>query len=242
VLQALLQGKISREHEQIEDILTSNVFGLLQYCDPKVVLEFLAGATLPDGQRVFESWGVGADQLSIYQWTFWPYWSEQDCNPCEPDVVLTVKSATGESILIVVEAKLNSGKSSLADESEMPCDQLAREWDNLRSRARAQNGRPLLVYLTSHFSIPRDEVEESIREFYKKRGSQPTIAWLSWRAILPILRRGPQNAITRDLGKLLERMDLTQFEGFHRIPSSPIEWRFLWDWHVGNSRFLWRFV
>jgi hypothetical protein len=44
MLQALLRGKLSREHEEIEDILTSNVFGLLQYCDPSLVVQFFAAA------------------------------------------------------------------------------------------------------------------------------------------------------------------------------------------------------
>ena len=35
MLQALLNGKLSREQENMEDILTSNVFGLLRYVQPQ---------------------------------------------------------------------------------------------------------------------------------------------------------------------------------------------------------------
>lgn len=49
MLVALLHGKLSREQENIEDILTSNVFGVLKYLPPGTVLiPFLSKASTPD--------------------------------------------------------------------------------------------------------------------------------------------------------------------------------------------------
>ena len=45
MIEALLRGKLSREQENMEDVLTSNVFGMLQYVAPELGLfPFLARA------------------------------------------------------------------------------------------------------------------------------------------------------------------------------------------------------
>ena len=42
MLQAILKGKLSREQENMEDVLTSNVFGLLRYVQPQEgILKYL---------------------------------------------------------------------------------------------------------------------------------------------------------------------------------------------------------
>lgn len=225
MLQAILRGKLSRDHEQIEDILTSNVFGLLRYEDPRLILEWLGRAIMVDGRGALDYPLLPSEQISI-AWEFWPYWSEEGCNACEPDVVITVR-VTGESpIHVLIEAKLNAGKSSRADDGYAPADQLAREWDNFVARSRAEGARLVLIYLTSHFSLPRSEIEASISEFRSKRGADPVIAWLSWRELSTILARSSQGLIRRDLVLLLKRMGLTFYEGVASVPHEKIRWRF----------------
>jgi len=130
MLQALLRGKLSRDHEQIEDILTSNVFGLLRYDDPELTLAFLSRATLPDGKRALDSFLLQSAGISI-RWEFWPWWpAAAGCSACEPDVVITLESPDRPRIYVLIEAKLNAAKSSLADERPFPSDQLAREWSS----------------------------------------------------------------------------------------------------------------
>ena len=54
MIEALLRGKLSREQENMEDVLTSNVFGMLQYVAPESGLfPFLAQATWGDDQCEF---------------------------------------------------------------------------------------------------------------------------------------------------------------------------------------------
>ena len=48
MIHALLNGKLSADQENMEDILTSNVFGLLRYLPPEHgLLPFLAHASIP---------------------------------------------------------------------------------------------------------------------------------------------------------------------------------------------------
>ena len=80
MLMALLRGKLSREQENLEDILTSNVFGLLKYLPPEEGLfPFLSHAQTLDGRRPLE----GAVPGAKVEYQFWPWYAEEDCNACE---------------------------------------------------------------------------------------------------------------------------------------------------------------
>jgi hypothetical protein len=147
MLQALLRGKLSRDHEQIEDILTSNVFGLLKHSIPRITLDFIERARLLNGKRPWDSSIFTSREFSI-DWDFWPWWAEAQCTGCEPDVVLTLRGQGGARLFVLIEAKLHAGKSSLADPEGPPADQLAREWSNLVEKARASASQPVLIYLT----------------------------------------------------------------------------------------------
>jgi len=226
MLQALLHGKLSRDHENIEDLLTSNTFGLLKYCDPAVTLRFLAKATLLDGSPAIDPVIFLHQSASIVDWQFWPYWSEEDCNPCEPDVVLTLEGTGGHKLYVLIEAKLNAGKSSFRDQNVRPSDQLAREWDNLIVRAHVDHATPILIYLTGHFSCPRAEIADSLNEFKEKRGSEPVIGWLSWRALHGTFGLVPMRPMEEDIAELLTRMDLSYFHGTFPVKAQQITWRF----------------
>jgi hypothetical protein len=237
MLQALLRGKLSRDHEQIEDILTSNVFGLLRYDHPEIICDFLGRAILHDGCKALDAAALHAGGISI-SWEFWPWWSEAGCIACEPDVAITLENQDRHRIYLLIEAKLHAGKSSLSDQNPLPFDQLAREWDNLVSRAQAKNSKPVLIYMTSHFCIPRSEIADSINEVRFKRGSEATIAWLSWRELPNVLDKYAMTSLRSDLRLLLERMGLTYFDGIMPVRPPEIDWRFqagAYDWSVAHS-------
>ena len=80
MLEALVKGKLSREQKNMEDILTSNVFGLLKYLPPRILLfPFLKIAKTING--VFSLEEI-PDDLS-FKFNFWPPLHEKNCNPCE---------------------------------------------------------------------------------------------------------------------------------------------------------------
>jgi len=217
MIKALLHGKLSREQENMEDLLTSAVFGRLRYLEPtEALLPFLANAvTLDGGQPLSEI--AGGAQVT---YTFWPPYAEPGCAPCEPDLVLNVEFPI-RRLLVLIEVKLHSGKSSEEDEhAESTTDQLGKEWDNLVSRAVGLNARPVLVYLTADVGIPREDMEASIAAYREKRGGDiPTLCWLSWRTLSDVLEKATErNEIENDLLALLNRHDLRWYK--LRLPYS----------------------
>lgn len=253
MLQALLRGKLSRQQENMEDVLTSNVFGLFQYIPAcEGILPFLAQAEASDGTRPLAWLNDPSSDVHVTpeDLVFWPKWREDNCIPCEPDVVVHIHHRGGRDLLILVEAKYLSGKSSEADEmNEHPNDQLAREWDNLVRIANRKDAEPYLVYLTAGIGFPRVEIEESIRDYRQRcSGEQvpPRMLASSWRQISEIFKQS-DHPILKDLCKLMDRFGLTYFVGFtNRFPTSEIGWSFQqtlfrWDSFSVPSELNWRF-
>ena len=247
MLQALFNGKLSREQENMEDILTSNVFGLLKYVPTcEGLLKYLALAEDKDGKQPLDYLSSVSElaQESI-NYEFWPWWEESNCKGCEPDVAISLKIPGKHNLLVLIEAKYLSGKSSKADETtDKPNDQLAREWDNLGVRA-GLNNKPVLIYLTAHYIYPHQDIEEAKNELRKKRpnGGDFAIYWLSWRHLYESCE-DTGNPILNDLILLLERLGLKFFYGV-KLEDVHIPWSFekVFDWqkYAGIMTINWRF-
>jgi len=251
MLMAILRGKLSREQENMEDVLTSNVFGLLRYLAPEEgLLPFLQQAKSSDGEKPFED----LTSVDSVGYEFWRWYEEGDCIGCEPDVVLRMDEPSGRKWIVLIEAKYRSGKSSEADDAlEDPYDQLAREWDNLTHIAEHEHAVSLLIYLTADIGCPREDIEKSKDEYESKRSGLPQhrpfrCAWLSWRHLIPALEKstGP---IVEDLRALNGRLGLIFFGGISPIEHiGPITWQFkeskaTFHWHVlEDTDISWRFV
>lgn len=243
MIPALLHGKLSREQENMEDVLTSCVFGILSYLPPeKGLLPFLRKTQTLDGQPC-ATFDIG--EVAHVDYHFWPPLRESgqdgeaefDCHPCEPDLLLKIHRADGSRLNVLIEAKLWSGKSSgPSEEPGAPRDQLAREWDNLVCLSRRENAEQLLIYLTADYSIPKDQIRESAEEYDRKRpGSHFACGWLTWRKI-PKLFHGDSDDGLQDLVKLSERLNLRFFDGIVVNESLPdIAWRF----QPGALQFAW---
>lgn len=224
MLMALLRGKLSRDQENMEDILTSNVFGTFKYLPPQdALLPFLSNAALLNGEMPLASLPGHAE----VKYKFWPRLEEPDCEGCEPDVLIFLKLPGGsEKKLILVEAKYLSGKSSEEGEGARPHDQLAREWDNLRALAARESAASLLIYLTADLSPPIEDIEASQKELEGKREQRGQICWLSWRH-LRSLTRTSSHEMLRDLGEVLHHLNLTFFEGFSGVEAPrQLRWTF----------------
>ncbi len=236
MLQALLHGKLSREQERMEDLLTSAVFGRLKYLPPEVGLfRFLEKAEATDC-----SMPPLANLCSEYagatvEYEFWPAWTDNDdCSPCEPDLLLRINGHGGQRAIIAIEAKFKSGKSGLADETvEVPTDQLAKEWDNLMHVAEREGidhaGR-WLVYLTANVGVPTDEINASCKQYRSEReqGPSPKIVALSWRQIAEVF---PPNGdpILSDLRRLMRRLGLLYYHGLGQLKPTT-----KWGWHFSR--------
>lgn len=261
MIPALLHGKLSRQQENMEDILMSSVFGTLRYLPPEDGLfPFLRCARMPDG-GAFDA--LDFESEAAVEYAFWPWLHErvpgghgnERCIPCEPDLLLKIRPADGRQIYILIEAKFRSGKSSDAGGNEVaPTDQLAREWDNLVARAHREDAEPHLIYLTADFSIPIEEIKASEREYLSKRpaGAAFSCGWLSWRHLERCIRhlndQGVDNPCLRDLTRLCKRLDLRFYDGISTVAPETLRWRFqtapeIFNWPDRTPEdFTWRFI
>ena len=218
-LMALLKGKLSQK----EDILTSSAFEVMKYLEPeRVLVHFLAKASLPDGSKPLASIRVAAKPT----YEFWPWLTEPGCNDCESDLLIRVTSSDDRKFLILVEVKYLSGKSSKAENGERSNDQLALQWINLESLARNESREPVLLYLTADFCYPVAEIEASQEDLAKHRHKEASILWVSWRHLwTPI--RNEKDEMLGDLASVLDHLNLTIFSGFsEKGPPPSIQWKF----------------
>ena len=115
VLQAMLRKKLSRPEEGMEDLLTSNTFGVLKYLpDACILLEFLRRSVNPLTRLRLGEMLAGIDRVE--RWRFWPSLAGANCLPCEPDVEIILSDGECKRVGILIEAKYRSGKSSFASD------------------------------------------------------------------------------------------------------------------------------
>lgn len=230
MLQAQLKGKLTRGEEDLEDLLTSNVFGSIKYIPPEeALLPLLASSR--DG---FGNAPIHVQQpVSSVDYSFWQWIQEPGCQGCEPDVIITIQLMGKQKIIILVEAKYLSDKSSESTEQGTPTDQLAREWDNLTYLAKREDATPILLYVTADLGYPKKSIESSLREYMQKRKREMSVFWISWRK-LPTLFSDKEQEILKDLVKVLRRQGLTFFEGITKPDPIDFEWSFRtvvnWVW------------
>jgi hypothetical protein len=190
-----IHGKLSRENENKEDILTSNVFSFLKYAQRSIFLyQFIRCLGL----------GITKQDAEKAEFRFWPSLADKT----EPDVVITI----GKYYLLF-EAKYKSGfrEATLTHKH-----QLERECEQGAFEAKSLGLEYFVVIVTSDASFPIG-LWEKIRENYK-----PLVKWVNWQKITyiiySILNSGvsltPENKLLADdLYKLLVKKHLRNYEG-----------------------------
>ena len=226
MITALCRGKLTRELEGMEDLLTSAVFGRLKYLEPdRGLVPFLSYAKYRNGEAALPP----ASEITRAEYKFWPWWQYADCRGAEPDVVLELETVTGGRYTVLIEAKYRSGKSSEAElDTTVPSDQLGREWDNLAHACADSGSSPVMIYLTADFASPLNDLLASEAEYQTKRSTARLpfrCAWLSWRHLGPALQ-GCSSPVADDLRALLERLDMSFFHGIRALCCSPHQWRY----------------
>jgi hypothetical protein len=237
MIPALLKGKLSREQENMEDLLTSTVFGVLRYVPYASGLYKLLEHV--DNQEFLRALPSPNEAVDVH-YDFWPALTAEESAACEPDLIITLVSSHAATIKILVEVKHLSEKSSIADpESSRVTDQLAKEWLCFVKFCNRGGGRPLLLYLTGHHGRPDNDIEEACAELHAK---QPTFTcehpmqcgWLSWRHLARAFEN-PVELAQQDLLALAERMDFRFFNGIHSIfPHPQALWRFRQVFRFGD--------
>ena len=230
---AQIRNKLTRQEEQMEDLLTSNVFGLWRYLPAELgLLQLLETAKNCEGQGIPMPYEVAETHLD-----FWPWLREGASKGCEPDVLIDLVGSDGKKCLVLIEAKHLSGKSSIATnvtDEPLPTDQLAREMLNLRLLAQRNSADShALVYVTSDAGLPIKDLSDAITELTDKTGvgSADQFYWTSWRVLPQILRavelsaRDPvEKKLVGDLRIILDQMGLDYFRGISSM-----------GWSLGNQ-------
>jgi len=244
MLAAQLYGKLTRSEENLEDLLTSNVFGTFKYLSPELgLIPFLEKALDIDGNTIDSD----LSRLSNVRYRFWPFLDEPDCCPAEPDLIIELEHFDGNKTAILIEAKLYSGKSSFADKSPIPKDQLSRECDNLGKWAKKKGmTREFLIFCTADVVPPWDEIRQSMEEFRRKRGRDCNIFWLSWRILPSLLKRihptllgSSEASILQDLEAVLRRQGLFLYEGIPIPDESLVTNLPEWQFELEFEKFYW---
>lgn len=192
MIAAELHRKLRPSRLDQEDILTSQVFGALNYGDRRLL------------QRYLEALGVDVslEEAQRAEFEFWPVYADAT----EPDLVLRV----GHWYLLF-EAKLLSGFSRDAAQPER--NQLRRELRGGRKAAEAEALRFRLVTVT------RESWCDPTR-YPELEAERPTWVFSNWQTIAQVLMdRTPEELgrIGTDLLELLVRRGLRPFLGFRRL-------------------------
>jgi hypothetical protein len=239
---AELHGKLApgraAGYEYMEDLLTSDVFGTMRYAGWQYgFLDWLLTAesapVSPRPASIAEH--LCRAEIVQVEICFWPALR----NGREPDVALLFEFASGNHLLVLIEAKYFSGMSdwdgpALEDEDgvtgsqiidqvwglhRMPTGELLAWFDD-DGREPADDVQLDRIHLlvTAHTALP---VEYYRRAAAKRKAPWPVSAyWLSWTGlgdhIQPHLARteGGTQALLGDLYRLLQRKGLVPFQGF----------------------------
>lgn len=200
-----------------EDILTSNVFGLLKLLPERILVDLLSHAINPKGNNLeaikpFDT---------VEKLEFWP-----STNWGIPDLLLILCNKQDNKTAVVIEVKDGASKTGTAyidekgDLKNKEEDQLARYWHYLCEEFLRFENR-FLVYLTGDRTIPFEDIESSI----KATDNEAKIYWLSWYEIgttikdlikddLPFIEK----RILELISIYLDHKGFICFEGWTQLP------------------------
>lgn len=225
MIQATIHGKVP-ELNNIEDLLTSTVFGTLRYLPPEdILIPFLEKAILYDQDRTTLSQylhvkGINLRNYQTVSYVFWPRVPVYG----EPDLVLIFSNHIYEEpdLLIIVEAKFKSNKSGTGEH-----DQLKRYYiavtEHLNEFCQPEiasfSGQiGPIIYLTELEAS--EEIEDTKREL-EKEGKQLVhpIFHLRWQLLYKVLEQTSiasephYSLIASDLISYLKYLNLQEFAG-----------------------------
>ena len=195
---AEIHGKLSRNNENKEDILTSNVFSFFKYSDRIVFLKtFLQKIDII----------VSAGEAQNAEFLFWPTFSDKK-DRTEPDLVILVGN-----YYVLFEAKYFSG---FGKESEKTKSQLVRELEGGMLEAKNMNKVFKLVAVTKDHFFQKQNFSDIPDKFWSD------FKWINWQEITllisTILENNPeigsgQTLLACDLIDLMLKKGLRDFRG-----------------------------
>ena len=220
MLIAEIHGKRFPEAEGQEDWLTSAVFGHLRHIAPGAFWADLLdrARTLETGvslySRIYAD-GIRLNQYSKLDIHFWKSWE----NYGEPDLILCFSGGNQSPLIVVVEVKLDSGKSATGENDQLKRYlQLLDDRHALRLLFPESNHR-YLIYLTRIFS--KLEIADSIRTSVSAGicDAQDRMFGLQWQDVLE--SASDNSAGEPLLNEVAQFLKIREFEAFRGFRSPP---------------------
>ena len=224
MLIAEIHGKRFAEAEGQEDWLTSAVFGHLRHIPPGVFWPDLFGRAFTTEEHrssLFSRICAAGIQLANYSdlsILFWKCFDQYG----EPDIILQFSGGSQAPLIVIVEVKLNSGKSGTGDD-----DQLKRYLELLDDRSifftspEGNTDQRYLVYLTRNFA--KMEIEESVNLSIGAgmKDAAERLYGLQWQDVFECAERNHDpRALLKEIAEFLRRRGFEAFGGFKsRVPS-----------------------
>lgn len=190
MLLAELHSKLaenSSNEEKMEDVLTSNIFGVLKYLDhPLILKKFLCTAETYD-EKI-----LNIEEAQKFEYYFWPKFA----NGVEPDILVQGFTKDGLFYNILVEVKYYSKKSNI-EEEDFYRDQLAEEYKELLNEGWSDDtistnaSKSILLYATANYIKPQLEIEESLSVIEEELGQEKEnieLYWVSLRWIYDLIQ------------------------------------------------------
>jgi len=192
---AEIHGKLSKNNENKEDILTSNVFSFFKYADRCIfLLELVRMLKLK----------VSEEDAKQAEFIFWTHYEDFT----EPDLVLLI----GKYYLLF-EAKYHSG---FGQETNHKKHQVVREIKGGMYEAHNLGKEFLIIAVTAHYTDNVHFKKEIPAEYLD------TVRWINWQSIAWLLYRQVENypelpletqLFASDLYTLLVNKKLRNFAG-----------------------------
>ena len=205
---AELHGKLTRDQENKEDILTSNVFSFFKYTPRNIFLFSLIRSLGLD---------ISVEDAEKAKFHFWPRYEDHT----EPDLVIII----GKYYLLI-EAKYFSG---FGEETEDVKHQLMREIEGGVLEAHNLGKEFRIIAVTAHYYF-KPSLFKDVPEIYLDK-----LIWINWQKIAFLIKQllelneqlAPEVVdFAADLYALLIKKRLRSFEGIHTFQGShrKIRW------------------
>lgn len=225
MIEAELRGKVPSKLQDVEDLLTSAVFGLLQYVPPCTFWSALLTRAESRRAKLFvercRELGAHISDYENVKVHFWPVHQEFG----EPDLLLVFSGAEQLPLCFIIEAKLWANKSGIEQQ-----DQLNRylaalkdpEWLGKITGFRGPMALPGLIYLTPRAAWL--ELSDSIEHAPNYLVAEASLFLLQWQDILEVAHQvfpqadQPQRTMLSRVADFLEHRGLDYFRGFSHIP------------------------
>lgn len=214
MLLAEIHGKRLPEAEGNEDWLTSAVFGHLRHVKPSVFWPCLfscaENVSLERSSLSAEllSAGIRFEDFTEIAVRFWYSTAEFG----EPDVILRFTGPASCPLIVLIEVKLNSAKSSVGANDHLARYLALLDSPNTLADWRCPQDRRYLVYLTRAFA--KREIEESIAAS-SCRNAATRIFGLEWLDVLECAKRdAAREPLLDEVARFLAARGFEAFRGF----------------------------